>query len=71
VLTAQFLDHRVDSGAEVGAAVPIGEQVDITAGPVSHAVCADGVAASKREAIVAGSSQRDPSDLSVTAVHED
>ncbi|MEV1320010.1 hypothetical protein AB0J14_28480 [Micromonospora arborensis] len=34
-------DHLVDGGGEVGAALPVGEQVDVFAGAVEDSVCGE------------------------------
>ncbi|ONM47998.1 hypothetical protein B0T44_07985 [Nocardia donostiensis] len=47
----QRRDDRLHRGGEVGAAMSVGEQVDVAARPITHSVNAEGVAAGEGESL--------------------
>jgi len=52
-VVGQGADDEVRDGREVGAALPIHEEVHVAARTVAHAMSADGIASGERKAVVA------------------
>src|SRR5262245_55157545 len=47
-LTGECVDYRINGGREVAATPPVGEQIDVAAGALTHTVLAHRVSAGQR-----------------------
>jgi len=63
------VDDRVDRFGEIVSALPVGEQVDVAAQPMAHAVHADRVSAGQRESELGCGIERELGDPAVARIH--
>ena len=56
-MIVERFDHCIDNRREVRTPLPVGEEINIPAGPGAHAVFPYGVAAGEREAVLSGCGQ--------------
>ncbi len=69
-VVGRSLDDEIRGGREVRPALPVREQIDVTARPVAHAVLPNGIASGERESIAAsGCAKSDLGQLPVTWIH--
>ncbi len=69
-MAGQCFDDEIGDSREVRSALPVGEQVYITARSVTHAMGSNGVAAGERESVVtARGLKRDLGEPPVMRIH--
>lgn len=69
-VVGQGLDDEISGDGEVGPALPVGEQVDVTARSITHAVLPNGIATSERKSVItSGRAKGDLGQLAVAGVH--